>query len=261
MPAAGAPVDADSSISAIGHCLLVAGIVLRVAPAARVKLVGVLDNDGTGSEATLAAALNKIAGQGGVQIVNLSLCTPELRLPAVESALERLHAQGVAVVAAAGNEIDDYPLTGPMLPAAFANVVGVGAMDGEDAVPAAVAQLAGFSQRGPWVDALTPGVQRFGSFVTGKAQYGTAPEKREFVGWCFWTGTSFAAPAVAGAAAAHLAAHPGMTGVDALQAVLDAGVQFTEPVDGVDAPIVDAPVMWPAPLPAIRTPVAAGGGQ
>jgi hypothetical protein len=238
MPAAAPPIAGDTSTSATGHCLLVAGIVLRVAPAAKVRLVGVLGNDGSGSDAQLAAALNALAHD--VDLVNLSLCTPASRLPAVADAVAALQARGVGVIAAAGNaNPDEWDLTHEMLPAALPNVVGVGSVSGEGATAA----LSTFSQRGPWVRALSQGEHRFGAFVTGTQEYGDAQHlvEREFRGWCHWDGTSFAAPAVAGAAAALLSQHPELTGAQALAQLVDAPTIQTL----AGTPLVDPVELWP----------------
>jgi subtilisin family serine protease len=246
MPDENPPLPTDSDTRAAGHCLLVAGIVLRFAPAAKVRLIGVLENDGVGNDATLARELHKLAdAPDGVALVNLSLCTPASRLPVVEEALQRLHALGMGIVAAAGNVVGKLPDTHKMLPAGTESVVGVAAVVHEGTG----LRYAQWSQRGDWVGCVSRGAGRYGPFITGVNFYGKGV-RREFEGWCYWRGTSFAAPVVTGAAAALLAEHPEMTGAQALaEVVADAGVA-TLP-DGSAPLFVDPQPSWPASDPGL----------
>lgn len=210
------------------------------------RLIGVLENDGVGNDATLARELHKLAdAPDGVQLVNLSLCTPASRLPCVEEALQRLHALGVGIVAAAGNVDGELPNTHKMLPAAAQNVVGVASVvhDGDGL------RYAEWSQRGDWVACVSRGAGRYGPFITGANFYGKGV-RREFEGWCYWRGTSFAAPVVTGAAAALLADNPEMTGAQALAAVVaDAGVAAL--MDGSAPRFVDPRPSWPSGDPGL----------
>jgi hypothetical protein len=246
MPDENPPRRPNSDTVALGHCLLVAGIVLRFAPAARVRLIGVLENDGVGNDATLARELHKLAdAPEGVQLVNLSLCTPASRLPCVGEALERLHALGVGIVAAAGNVDGELPNTHKMLPAAAENVVGVASVVSDGAG----LRYAEWSQRGDWVDCVSRGAGRYGPFITGANFYGKGV-RREFEGWCYWRGTSFAAPVVTGAAAALLADNPELTGAQALAAVV-ANADVAALMDGGAPRFVDPQPSWPAGDPGL----------
>jgi hypothetical protein len=235
---------------ATGHCLMVAGVILRFAPAARVRMIGVLDNDGFGEEPDLARALSGLAEPGsGVQLVNLSLGTAAQELESVADALEALHRQGIGVVAAAGNIMDGIAPDQRILPAASPHVVGVASAVGHGKQ----LRLASWSQRGPWVRALSRGAHRYGAFVNGTGSFerpGGPNLELEYRGWCYWDGTSFAAPVVAGAAAAYLAEHPGMTGVEALEAVV-AAARLERLEDGTRAPFVDPAPTWPATDPGL----------
>ena len=81
-----------------------------------------------------------------------------------------------------------------MWPAAMKRVVAVGALDKEGK------QRAPFSNYGWWVDCCTPAVDVLSSFVAfaeaGPPAAGRTPQS--FEGWATWSGTSFAAPKVAG---------------------------------------------------------------
>lgn len=134
------------------------------------------------------------------QVVNLSLACVAgdgLAPIAIDAALDGLverHPDTV-VVAAAGND----GTTVPAWPAAHKAVVAVGAGDR--------LRAAAYSNRGYWVDYIVPADGIVSTYV-----HGTRPEPgatdgcavpRQFDGdYAAWTGTSFAAPQVAGALAA-----------------------------------------------------------
>jgi subtilisin family serine protease len=225
-----------------GHSLLVAGVILRHAPGAQVRVVTVLDDDGFGEESTLAREL-ELLDPASVDLINLSLVAPT-ELPLVMPILQRLHAAGVGIVAAAGNDGDRG--NARMLPAAGPNVVGVGALvgDGPD--------LAVWSQHGDWLRAAAPGVDIYGPFVFGSRVPEEGAQAVQFDGWCRWDGTSFSAPAVTGAAAARLSEKRRdgeATGAQTLDELLTAEVGK---VQGV--PIVRPEALWPgeAEVAALR---------
>jgi len=91
-------------------------------------------------------------------------------------------------VASAGNEaVWEAPL-----PAALHGVIAVAALDEHENAPA------WFSNYGPWVDACAPGSAIEGDF------WDTDDGERVWRGRALWSGTSFAAPYVAGAIARTL---------------------------------------------------------
>lgn len=178
-------VDGDTVADDVnGHGTHVAGIVgavagngvggAGVAQGVRVLPVRVLGRDGGGSGADVAAGI-RWAVDRGATVLNLSLGSPDdssLLSNAVSYALDK----GVTVVAAAGNEGS----AAPMWPAAQPGVLAVGAV-AEDGT------LATFSNRGPHVSLVAPGVGIVSTLPGG--QYGSM------------SGTSMATPFVAGAAA------------------------------------------------------------
>ena len=137
------------------------------------------------------ALADRDAGRTSRAIINMSLgggapsATQEL-------AIDNAVADGVYVIAAAGNDGSD---TSGTWPAAYANVIAVGATDDNDA-------LASWSNFGPLNDINAPGVNTWaaGSRHSNWCD-GVAP------GECFIaiSGTSMACPVTAGRAARHLA--------------------------------------------------------
>jgi subtilisin family serine protease len=114
-------------------------------------------------------------------------------LPATASAIHRLQGRlpGCVVVAAAGNDAVDRPFW----PAAMKGVIGVAAHD-QGGRPA------GFSNHGDWVDASAPGEGVVSTYLDFTGNQEPTDTKVAFSGWAKWSGTSFAAPIVAGAIAA-----------------------------------------------------------
>ncbi|MEX0606170.1 MAG: S8 family serine peptidase [Marinobacter sp.] len=131
---AGIVAAADNSIGMVG-----------VASKSTLIPVRVLGRDGSGSLSDLIAAINWAATNGQVDVINLSLggVGPDASL---ERAINAAAANGKLVVAAAGNQGSDV-LT---FPAAFDNVIGVGAVDG-------ARKRAGYSNIGGSVDLVAPG--------------------------------------------------------------------------------------------------------
>lgn len=193
-----------------GHGTFVAGIVSRVAPAAHLAVARVLRPDGWGSTTTVLDGIDRALqhaaqqGDGRMHVLNLSLggYTARDETPLfLGDRLRSLVADGTVVVAAAGNLASPRPFW----PAAMPEVIGVGALDGHG--PAV------FTNYGPWVDACAPGVDVVSTYFDERpgpllgvdlpqTQQAAAPVEVTFPGYGRWSGTSFAAPKVAGAIAA-----------------------------------------------------------
>ncbi|RKS68713.1 subtilase family protein [Actinomadura pelletieri DSM 43383] len=205
--------DLDFELDAqAGHGTFIAGVVLRHAPSARLLARRVLGGDGVGDELTVIRALEWLAGRGDVDVVNLSLgchTYDDRPSPLLARAMAALGRRTV-VVACAGNTATDRPFW----PAAMKPVVGVAALDGDD--------RAAFSNHGWWVDACAQGVDVTSAFVrfdgTRPPVNGVDPDL--FEGYATWSGTSFAAPVVAGRIAG-LAAAEDVDAVTAADRVLD----------------------------------------
>ena len=168
--------DADGAVDeAVGHGTHVAGIVRLVAPAAKIMPLRVLDSDGRGN-AFLAAEAFLHAAEQGADVINASFGVSnesELMEDVVEDVTED---HGVVVVGAAGNAGS----TAKQYPAAGEDVLAVGSVG-----PTGTRSV--FTNHGPWVPVFAPGEKIVSTFPAN--------------GYAAWSGTSMAAPFVAGQAA------------------------------------------------------------
>ncbi|GAA0483605.1 hypothetical protein Ade02nite_93960 [Paractinoplanes deccanensis] len=155
-----------------------------------VKLVGVrvLDCKGNGSYKSIIAGIDWVAKQKArPAVANLSL--GGVTSKALDDAVNRAIAEGITVVVAAGNDGRDACTQSPgRTPAA----ITVGATDQKDARWSS-------SNFGSCVDLFAPGVR-----IQGASHASNSASK-------LMSGTSMAAPHVAGAAALVLAKHPSYT--------------------------------------------------
>jgi hypothetical protein len=180
-----------------GHGTFVAWQVLRVAPGVTIDPEATCDGSGVTNDVEIAADLRELTARA--RIVNLSLggYTHDNVAPlALTRALGECSARlgdDVVFVASAGNDSTSQP----SWPAACKDVVAVTAVDREG-------QPAPFANYGSWVDCCALGVDIDDHYVTGTLALRDGSE-RVFDGRARWSGTSFAAPRVAGAIAAKLA--------------------------------------------------------
>ncbi|WP_170223972.1 S8 family serine peptidase, partial [Cellulomonas cellasea] len=185
-----------------GHGTHVAGIVASnaagIAIRAHVVPVRVLDCAGTGDTSTVLSGVEWVLDDhepGTPAVVNLSLGGPAD--PFVDAAVEELRAAGLFVTVAAGNAgVDACAVSPARTPGGYT----VGATTRTDARWAS-------SNWGPCVDLFAPGAE-INSML---------PNLRSGVA----SGTSQAAPHVAGAAALYLGEHPGATAAQ-VEAAIDA---------------------------------------
>ena len=219
-------VDDDNNASdENGHGTHVAGTIAAandgygstgIAYGAAIMAIRVLDGDGSGLISDVAAGI-RYAVDNGADIINLSLGGGYSS--ALRSALAYADQNGVFVVAAAGNESAATPAYPAAFSAELTNVLSVGAHDAYDAI-------ASFSNRvgaGGAVQVDAPGV----------GIYSTLPGNR----YGRYSGTSMAAPHVAGLAALALCANPGLDPA-ALRSILvegaDRAIANTDSVGGVN---------------------------
>jgi Subtilase family len=213
------PQPLDPLPAQAGHGTFVGGIIRRAAPAARVVMAGAMDPWGYASDADIAAAITALI-QANVKIVNLSVggyTVDDLPPVAIASVLQTVPPD-VAVVAAAGNK----GKTRPLWPAAASGVLAVGALDGPSGEPAA------WSNRGEWVDASAPGVDLVSSYFgspsdPARVTLAATGAQAEFRGFATWSGTSFAAPQLAGAIGAEMSRSPGTSARVAAAKLLSTG--------------------------------------
>lgn len=196
---------------ACGHGTHVAGIaaatgnngegIAGMAWGVQLLPIRVLDATCSGTVADVAEGI-VAAVERGARIVNLSLGTIQAST-LLENATFYAYSHGAAVIAAAGN-------TGSSLvyPARYPWVLAVGATDASDL-------RWGLSAYGPELDLMAPGVNILSTLPFGPNSYGKAP------GYDTLTGTSMAAPHVAGAAAL-LASLPQFDSPDAIYEALTA---------------------------------------
>lgn len=188
------PLEAGETSDRGGHGTAVAG-VLAADGGAGVDLAGldwsaelvpyrIFDAAGCGTDVEIAAALDR-AAERGVAVANLSIGTTQ-DTHALRTATEHAEAEGMSVVAAAGNGKQ----TGnqAVYPAAYDSVIGVGAVTRGN-------ELADYSNTGTSVHVVAPGGD--GS-ETVEGDILVLGERGEMVPT---SGTSFATPLVAGAAA------------------------------------------------------------
>ncbi|MBI2387046.1 MAG: S8 family peptidase [Elusimicrobia bacterium] len=179
--------------------------VVGVAPKARLYAVKVLDADGSGN---LSDVIDGIvwAAKNKMDVANMSLGAP-VDSEAMKRAVRFARGSGVVIVAAAGNSGGSVGF-----PGAYEDTIAVAASDSND-------KLAGFSSRGPEVDFIAPGVDVLSAKMGG--------------GFASYSGTSMAAPHVAGLAALAVSqGYVGLNGPDGVFAQLKKAAS-TLPTEGL----------------------------
>ena len=135
--------------------------------------------------------------------------------------LPRLLGNAVGV-AAAGN----LQTSRPYFPAALPGVIGVGGLDRGGP--------AWFTNFGSWVDACAPAVNVVSTFFNDVTETIDGQAPRHFQEWARWSGTSFAAPKVAGAIAQEMYLSDGLGRRGVAPAVVDEPPPPPRPRRGVN---------------------------
>jgi hypothetical protein len=234
-----------------GHGTFTAGCLRAAAPEAELRVLNgtrflLRKNDTPGTVgATYEGDLADVVRNGLTDPVSGNLFVPDVLLvnfagptlddrppTAIAALYDDLlqHLRELIVVAPAGNEGD----TTRNWPAAFPWVVGVGALGPN------WRDRATFSNHGPTTDVFAPGTDIVNAFATGPYAYtwegplqGTTVT---FEGMARWSGTSFAAPLVAGLIAARMST-TGQTSHRAWLSLLDLAESQVVPGTG--------PVLYP----------------
>jgi thermitase len=220
-----------------GHGTHVAGLVALVAPQAKIMPLRVLDEEGNSNIWVLAEAMayavnpdGNLKTDDGAHVINLSLSTerPTHLLADIgqeitcikqkdddddddddekKECLTQNSQKGVVIVASAGNSGS----SAPEYPAAegVSGSLSVGASTPIDS-------LASFSNYGAWVHIAAPGQDILSSVPGGE--------------YAFWSGTSMAAPLVAGQAALVRAANPRFDAAAVVQRILSTSFAISGPV-------------------------------
>ena len=213
-----------------GHGTFIAGVVRCMAPETTIFVegfaVGGLGGGGV-LESDLVVQLEE-ALVHDPQVINLSAgCRTRLDLPSI--ALEtfhrtRLRKRDCVLVAAAGND----SWAAPFWPAAFPWAVGVGSLDRDG-------RVSDFSNFGVSADVYALGRNIVNAFPDGSFVCHESPNKGDVrvfsTGLARWSGTSFAAPIVAGLIARHIS-ETGSTAAEARDAVLASAAYDSDPMVG-----------------------------
>jgi len=198
-----------------GHGTFVAGVARCLAPAADIIVTDVFSTAGSELESNWIPRLEAALGLG-VDIFHLTIAANsrhDFPLIAFREWLKHLREHGGAVcVVAAGNDSSRRPTW----PAAFSDVIAVGALGGD------WRGRANFSNFGPWVDVYAPGRDLINAYATGTYKCHVHPyagKDRDFYGMAKWSGTSFSTPIVTGLIASRISS-TGETPRQAAAAVL-----------------------------------------
>jgi len=214
-----------------GHGTFVAGIAADAAtgyagamPTANLLSIDVMNDLGTGTVSDVIRACDWILANKArynIQVANFSLHSASMAsvmFDPLDQAVEKLWLNGVVVVAAAGNYGTDPVPSGVLFaPGNDPFVITVGATDigtlngaGDDSV--APWSAYGYTPDGfSKPDLGAPGRYMIGPVPATSSLPLSRPDKVTAPGYMQLSGTSFAAPVVAGAAAALRAQNPGWT--------------------------------------------------
>ncbi|PKH44174.1 Subtilase family protein [Nocardioides alpinus] len=213
-----------------GHGTFIAGVVRCVAPETNVFVEGfAIGGLGGGGvlESDLVLQLEEALAHDP-QVINLSAgCRTRMDYPSI--ALElfylfRLRKRDCVLVAAAGND----SWSAPFWPAAFDWCVGVGSLDRDG-------RVSDFSNFGVSADVYALGRNHVNAFPDGTFVCHESPNKGDVrvfdTGMARWSGTSFAAPLVAGRIAREIS-ETGASAKDARDAVLASARYDSDPMVG-----------------------------
>ena len=233
--------DSRNTIDSDGHGTAVAAIaagaaggVRGVSPTSPVIPIKIYDSLGNTTEEALINAIGH-ADDLGARVINISSAAPAGNLDSGPNKLVRMAinlavSDGALVIAPTGNEggakLD--------IPALYPHVIAVGASDQSGG-------RAAYSNGGTGIDLMAPG-----SAITT-----AAPKPLCSSGYQLVEGTSFSAPAVAGAAALLLQRHPGLDPMQATDMLRLHGLRSPAPGWSLETGfgMLDVPAVLSAPVP------------
>jgi subtilisin family serine protease len=194
-----------------GHGTFMGGLIMMMAPDARLLPVKVLNSDGRGDAFTLALGIFHAIDQGA-DVINMSLGTT-YNAEVLEDAVEEAKDRGVILVAAAGNRNlnADEDDSGKEFPALKTSAVGVASLNDQDV-------KSDFSNYGKRIKISAPGSDQMWSSI---------PVNDEGHDYAAWEGTSLATAIVSGSAALILARHPEWPRNEARWALVVESIQDT----------------------------------
>jgi subtilisin family serine protease len=217
-------IQKPNSLDTEGHGTHVAGLIagqrIGVAPAAKL-FSGIITPKGRGDLSTFILALEWVATQPEIQIVNISAGFRGY-LPQMDDVIADLLAIGVLPVCAAGNDGRNRTCS----PGNYRDVISVGAANQQNLV-------ASFSSGGTLTienhqytvpNLVAPGASVYSAVVTG--------------GYEAWDGTSMATPIVSGVAALILEKYSNMTVTDLREELLLRCQDLKQPVDRQGAGLI-----------------------
>lgn len=249
--------------------------VIGVAPGATLVPVKVLDNSGSGSWASVICGINHVTANAGViAVANMSLGGSGTATGCTDGGLHQAICQsvgaGVVYTVAAGNSRRDAAVE---VPASYPEVITVSAYADYDGEPGGAAgcllfyglgkqcddTFAKFSNYGTGVDVTAPGVNVYSTYLNG--------------GYAYMSGTSMAAPHVAGVVALMRQVNSSLTPADIRNLLRATGEcpdgttnagggdcagqgQWSGDPDGVPEPLVNA---WQAVQAALSGGGSGGG--
>ncbi|WP_425144754.1 S8 family serine peptidase [Deinococcus sp.] len=164
-----------------GHGSNVAGIILQIAPRAKIMPIRILGPDGSGDVLNVAKAISWATAKGAT-IINLSLGSSSSS-SVVQDAIKAATAKNVVVVTSAGNGNLDKLTFPASLSSSFSNLLSVGSVDANDV-------KSSFSNYSKDLEVMAP----------GENVYAPAPGNL----MAAWSGTSMSAPMVSGGLALAL---------------------------------------------------------
>jgi subtilisin family serine protease len=204
-----------------GHGTHVAGIVgsktFGVAKQTALVPVRVLNCDGEGSYSSVIAGLNWIAAThrpGDAAVVNMSL--GGVTSSTLDEAVSNLFSKGITVVVAAGNDNDNACSYSPARAPEAITVGATGSMTSLD-------ERASYSNFGSCLDIFAPGTSIPSTWL-GAQTYNTI------------SGTSMAAPHVAGLIARFIGQYPGLTPAQITRSIKSSSIKNQVSLAGTGSP-------------------------